>query len=296
MRHHTKAGNETFATMVETTGRALTRKVGRVVGVGRRACNHCYCSLDALRVRSPSSMSQPCDNAFLQQSLGLGTSRSVPSLPPSPPRRKPVFGSDRPLTFPPRPRPQFPLVQAPEADDEDAGSLELARFESAERLRLKWESIYERFKDAHLEDQDEIYLGRANDKIRVIKDRGSLRALHRQLKFGSFMSEKEREALSMSDDWRDVDEEDRNEAMLRKDVDWQRKAPPPRPPPPPLPKPLPPMSSDPDIAFELDIYRSVKRDAIDSLLRSNTLGRATLPYEIPGLESLLCTKDLHTHE
>ena len=31
MRHHAKAENETFATMVETTGRALTRKVGRVV-------------------------------------------------------------------------------------------------------------------------------------------------------------------------------------------------------------------------------------------------------------------------
>lgn len=192
-------------------------------------------------------MSQPCDNAFLQQSLGLGHE----SRPP----RKPVFGSDRPLTFPSPPR------AAPGEED----SLVYARHESAERLRLKWESIYERFQHAHLEDQDEIYLGRADDKIRLIKDRGSLRALHKQLRFGSFMSEQEREALSM--DWIEAEE---------------------RPPPPPPP---PPALSDPDVAWELDIYRSVKRDAIDSLLRTNTLGRAPLPYSIPGLASLL-----HTHE
>ena len=201
-------------------------------------------------------MSQPRDNAFLQQSLGLGEER-----------RKPVFGEERPLTFPER--------RAPPADD----SLEYARYESAERLRLKWESIYERFKDAHLQDQDEIYLGHGDDKIRVVKDRGSLRALQKQLRFGAFMSEEEREALALGGGDEEVDEDAYAAEAAR-----ERPA-----------AAVPPPPTDADVALELDIYRSVKRDAVDSLLRTNTLGRAPLPYSIPGLEAI-CTKELHTHE
>ncbi|WFD20252.1 hypothetical protein MCAP1_002496 [Malassezia caprae] len=149
-------------------------------------------------------MSQPCQNAFLQQTLGLGAHEGTarPAAPGAAPVRKPRFGEGPPRPFvAPRAPPQF--------NPDGTESLEWARYQSAERLRYKWESIYERFKDAHLEDQDEIYLGRAgddDDRLRIIKDCGSLRKLRRQLKFGSFMSAQEREALSLAEDWDDADD------------------------------------------------------------------------------------------
>ena len=42
----------------------------------------------------------------------------------------------------------------------------------------------------------------------------------------------------------------------------------------------------PDVAVELDIYRAVKRDAIERLLRTDTLG-TSVPYDIPGLAEML---------
>lgn len=53
-------------------------------------------------------------------------------------------------------------------------------------MKHKWESIYERFKDAHLIKQDEIYLGRGKEKIRLLRDNGVIRALKGECSFGSF--------------------------------------------------------------------------------------------------------------
>lgn len=255
-------------------------------------------------------MSQPWENAFLQQSLGLAAGEQ--SAPP----KKPVFGSGGPRARPP-PGP------VPRLNADGSESLEYARYESAERLRRKWESIYERFRDAHLAEQDEIYLGRAsdaNDPLRVIKDCGSLRTLRRQLKFGSFMSEQEREALSLDGEALDdeADEEDApltpgDEAAAASDDDetpraaaaWAARA---------VTSDAPARLDDEraparrtaaatttaaaaataataaadgvDVAWELDIYRSVKREAIESLLRSERLGRAACPYEIAGVDAL----------
>lgn len=222
---------------------------------------------DARRVDRPAGMSQPCQNAFLQQSLGLDASEDTErSL------RKSRFGEGPPRPFvAPRAPPQF--------NPDGTESLEWARYQSAERLRCKWESIYERFKDAHLEEQDEIYLGRAgddDDRLRIIKDCGSLRKLRKQLKFGSFMSEKEREALSLTEGWDDDVDGTGDDAEAAWATPARR--------PSALPTP-----NDTDVAMELDIYRAVKRDAIDLLLRTDTLGIAPLPYEIPGLQALLAT-------
>ena len=49
----------------------------------------------------------------------------------------------------------------------------------------------------------------------------------------------------------------------------------------------PDRAPSPDIAEELDIYRSVKREAIESMLRADTLGRCGVPYDLPGLAELL---------
>lgn len=174
----------------------------------------------------------------------------------------------------------------PQFNPDGTESLEWARYQSAERLRCKWESIYERFKDAHLEDQDEIYLGRAgddNDRLRIIKDCGSLRKLRRQLKFGSFMSAQEREALSLTEGWDDAGADDAESADEATSELAARVA---AAPTPRRATPYAP-STDVNVAVELDIYRAVKRDAIDLLLRTQTLGCATLPYEIPGLSALL---------
>ncbi|PWN50722.1 hypothetical protein IE53DRAFT_386958 [Violaceomyces palustris] len=69
-------------------------------------------------------------------------------------------------------------------------NIEWERYQSTLRLKSKWERIYEKFKDAHLEDQDEIYLGRTDvrgDEIRIIKDRGTVRRLEGEIKFGSLL-------------------------------------------------------------------------------------------------------------
>ncbi|KAJ9474982.1 hypothetical protein PHBOTO_004876 [Pseudozyma hubeiensis] len=72
-------------------------------------------------------------------------------------------------------------------------TVEFLHQQSTQRLKRKWDSIFERFKDAHLQDQDEIYLGnRANgEPIVVVKDRGSLRSLRQSMEFGVFIKDEE---------------------------------------------------------------------------------------------------------
>ncbi|CDR99077.1 hypothetical protein [Sporisorium scitamineum] len=74
-------------------------------------------------------------------------------------------------------------------------TVEYLHQQSTQRLKRKWDSIFERFKDAHLQEQDEIYLGnRANgEPIVVVKDRGSLRSLRQSMEFGASSSESEDE-------------------------------------------------------------------------------------------------------
>lgn len=290
-------------------------------------------------------MSQSYQNAFILQSFGLDApqaSRPRSVAPPDAqagsratsaswgvPRR--AFSADPP---------QLPR----QFNDDGSENLEWARHQSALRLRTKWEGIYDRFKDAHLEDQDEIYLGRASitgDEPRIIRDRGSLRALDKQLRFGSFIRDEELQAFS-------VDEGAEDEGAT-----WDADAPADGPddthswvpysklhaaPPPaggddpelqeflrqearrrqlygsedeledvvdlhgtqlhrprkerrrPAPEPAgftEVRAPSPDIAEELDIYQSVKREAIESMLRSNTLGVCSLPYDISGLSDVL---------
>lgn len=78
----------------------------------------------------------------------------------------------------------------PQTPDSNGSSIYDLRQQSSEKLRLAWESIYDRFRDSHLEAQDEIYLGRRSvkgDRMRVIRDRGHLRSLSKtKLEFGCF--------------------------------------------------------------------------------------------------------------
>ncbi|PWN21965.1 hypothetical protein BCV69DRAFT_281873 [Microstroma glucosiphilum] len=98
--------------------------------------------------------------------------RSSPLRPPPKKRRKLLFTS------------QLPPSQA--ENEDGTPSVEHMRYRSTMRLKLKWDEIYERFKDAHLQTQDEIYLGRGKQKMRLIKDNGVIRAFKEELAFGSF--------------------------------------------------------------------------------------------------------------
>ena len=76
-----------------------------------------------------------------------------------------------------------------------SSSIEFLRQQSSEKLKRAWESIYRKFENAHLEVQDEIYLGRRKvkgDRMRMIRDRGHLRSLHKtaSLGFGCFHIDK----------------------------------------------------------------------------------------------------------
>uniref|UniRef100_V5EYK8 Uncharacterized protein n=1 Tax=Kalmanozyma brasiliensis (strain GHG001) TaxID=1365824 RepID=V5EYK8_KALBG len=95
-------------------------------------------------------------------------------------------------------------------------TVEYLHQQSTQRLKRKWDSIFDRFKDAHLQEQDEIYLGnRANgEPIVVVKDRGSLRSLRQDMEFGVFIKDeelqgwKERpEAREMQDDEDEYEED-----------------------------------------------------------------------------------------
>lgn len=218
-------------------------------------------------------MSQSLQNPFILQSLGLGGGGGTPA--PQRQRDAPVS----PHTAGPKgqrspPRLQFLSpwdIEPPRYNPDGSENIEWARRQSALRLKTKWESIYDRFKDAHLEDQDEIYLGRPGvDEPRIIRDRGSLRALSKQLRFGSFIRDEDLRAFE--DDSSDESEID--------DVFGSQRS------PRPVQAQAPTTSDSGDLAVELDIYNSVKREAVESLLRTDTLGR-TVPYDIPGLAEML---------
>ncbi|WFD29014.1 hypothetical protein MSPP1_000018 [Malassezia sp. CBS 17886] len=272
-------------------------------------------------------MSQTYENAFLQQSFGLAEASSSPRTPldaDNAAEASRLFRERRPL--------RVSSVAPPQQYNEDGTeNLDWARYQSALRLRTKWESIYDRFKDAHMEDQDEIYLGRVGvegDEPRIIRDRGSLRSLDKQLWFGSFIRDEDLDALpaqaededpassSDTDPSHALEHDTRLLRPLREDdpdlqqflrQEAQRRAvygdeepgdvidlrsacrtpgegeearratiaPPSQ------------LLSSSEVALELDIYRSVKREAVDQLLRTNTLGAAKLPYMIPGLSAMM---------
>ncbi|UZJ56038.1 hypothetical protein CBS101457_005358 [Exobasidium rhododendri] len=77
------------------------------------------------------------------------------------------------------------------SDDRDIDRL---RQQSSQKLRLAWEDVYRKFEDAHLQVQDEIYLGRRTvkgDSMRIVRDRGHLRSLGKTaLGFGCFHIDK----------------------------------------------------------------------------------------------------------
>ncbi|WFD34022.1 hypothetical protein MCUN1_000850 [Malassezia cuniculi] len=236
-------------------------------------------------------MSQTLQNPFILQSLGINVARdeeAARAVADEPARA--VATSPQPQaprgrrSSPPRLQFKSPWeIEPPRYNPDGSENIDWARRQSALRLKTKWESIYERFKDAHLEDQDEIYLGRPGiDEPRIIRDRGSIRALSRQLRFGSFIRDEDLRAFGGDSD------DDQSEGESDQDVF----ASPTRQVLPHLveaPAGVEPENDDgplPDLAVELDIYQSVKREAIESLLRTNTLGR-TVPYDIPGLAERL---------
>lgn len=89
-------------------------------------------------------------------------------------------------------------------------TVEYLHQQSTQRLKRKWDSIFERFKDAHLQEQDEIYLGnRANgEPIVVVKDRGSLRSLRQSMEFGVFIKDEELQGWKERPEARETQEQD----------------------------------------------------------------------------------------
>ncbi|KAJ1017825.1 hypothetical protein NDA16_005141 [Ustilago loliicola] len=89
-------------------------------------------------------------------------------------------------------------------------TVEYLHQQSTQRLKRKWDSIFERFKDAHLQEQDEIYLGnRANgEPIVVIKDRGSLRSLRQSMEFGVFIKDEELQGWKDRPEAREMDDQE----------------------------------------------------------------------------------------
>lgn len=87
-------------------------------------------------------------------------------------------------------------------------TVEYLHQQSTQRLKRKWDSIFERFKDAHLQEQDEIYLGnRANgEPIVVVKDRGSLRSLRQSMEFGVFIKDEELQGWKDRPEAREMDD------------------------------------------------------------------------------------------
>ncbi|WFD43377.1 hypothetical protein MPSI1_002038 [Malassezia psittaci] len=323
-------------------------------------------------------MSHTYQNAFILQSFGLDQ--------PDPPE-EPVRDSSEPKFVGFRTRPVAPHGEykpgcPPKVKYDEHGqeTYEWAWYQSVERLRSSWEGIVQRYSEAHIEDQDEIYLGRPNvpgDEPRLIRDRGSIRSLQTRSDLDDFFHkdlphyEFDENPLEADEYQTDADAQQPKEDPDTKQTNlrayesmetlpsrfpWDR-----RPSGPPtadlagdsqtwrmrafdehdsdlqeflrqearrreilgdemddvvdlgaedMPMKFESQSSterqfdepersstprvprlasspDPDIAVELDIYRSVKREAVDQLLRSNTIGHAPIPYNIPGLSEML---------
>ncbi|PWN28937.1 hypothetical protein BDZ90DRAFT_259006 [Jaminaea rosea] len=71
-----------------------------------------------------------------------------------------------------------------EMNEDGTPSVSYLRYQSTLRLKRKWDSIYAKFQSAHLEPQDELWLGK---RMRILKDHGTVRALKEdECAFGSF--------------------------------------------------------------------------------------------------------------
>ncbi|KAN0062614.1 hypothetical protein ACQY0O_005147 [Thecaphora frezii] len=79
-------------------------------------------------------------------------------------------------------------VSIPRYNPDGTETDEWARYQSNLRLKAKWDSICQKFSNAHLLPQDEIYLGNETkgEKMRLIKDRGHLRRVAQPIEFGVF--------------------------------------------------------------------------------------------------------------
>ncbi|SPO31111.1 uncharacterized protein UTRI_05247_B [Ustilago trichophora] len=133
-----------------------------------------------------------------------GPSQPRPS-PPSKPKKR------RRLQFTSDLRAKNSTLQRYNPDGTE--TVEYLHAQSTARLKRKWENIFERFKDAHLHEQDEIYLGnRANgEPIVVVKDRGSLRSLRQNMTFGVFIKDEELQGWKDRPEAREMEEKEEEE-------------------------------------------------------------------------------------
>ncbi|KAK0529798.1 hypothetical protein OC835_002234 [Tilletia horrida] len=103
--------------------------------------------VDGRRNSSVASTSSGNDEQQQQQQQQRRRDQSGPSSSSSSVSGPPLFSSELP---PPSMHERF--------NKDGTENVEWARYQSTLRLKAKWDSIYERYKDAHLEDQDEIEL------------------------------------------------------------------------------------------------------------------------------------------
>lgn len=296
-------------------------------------------------------MSQSFQNAFILQSFGVNQRDEGNAWAP------PVHAGASSSATPASPRREYKPGCPPKVKYDEQGNetYEWAWYQSVERLRSTWEGIMKRYSEAHFEDQDEIYLGRPNvpgDEPRLIRDRGSLRALRNRSSLDQFMHEElphygegeEEEAgettprqaspapsaprgmmrvRAFDEDDEDLQEFLRQEARRRevlgdeeeeevvdlRDYEGAAETAAPREAAEPgrvaetpeaageaAEAPAPASRSirrapspDADVAVELDIYRSVKREAVEQLLRADALGTSAIPYDVPGLSAMLAS-------
>ncbi|SPO30630.1 uncharacterized protein UTRI_05247 [Ustilago trichophora] len=144
--------------------------------------------------------------------LAESNAEAGPSQPrPSPPHIQPKPKKRRRLQFTSDLRAKNSTIQRYNPDGTE--TVEYLHAQSTARLKRKWENIFERFKDAHLQEQDEIYLGnRANgEPIVVVKDRGSLRGLRQNMTFGVFIKDEELQGWRDRPEAREMEEKDKEE-------------------------------------------------------------------------------------
>ncbi|SPO36248.1 uncharacterized protein PSFLO_01719 [Pseudozyma flocculosa] len=109
------------------------------------------------------------------KTTGTSTSTAVPAPLNPHKRRRLQFTSELPVTI-------------PRWNPDGTETQEWLRYQSNLRLKSKWDSICQKFSNAHLLPQDEIHLGdeRKGEEMRVIKDRGILRQVTEPIEFGMF--------------------------------------------------------------------------------------------------------------
>ncbi len=156
-----------------------------VVKRPRQADTLAFDNLQSHVSSSPAPRAPSLTHSFSSSSFG-SSAHPRSSVPPSTSRgtsgnkrRKLQFSSE---LGPPRNR----------FNADGSENVDWARYQSALALKRKWEAIYDKFKDAHLAPQDEIFLGgRGKGDLRVCRDRGVLRALQDEVQFGHFIEEDE---------------------------------------------------------------------------------------------------------